>query len=95
MAVNEYVLGTPVELTVTFTNLAGDPTDPSTVVCKVKKPDDTESDFTGTDLANDDTGVYSTIFVADQVGDWRYRWEGSGALVAATEAIFTVWSAFS
>jgi hypothetical protein len=93
VAVNQYVLGTAIEVSVAFTNAAGAPADPTLVTLAVTDPAGAETTYDD-ELSNPAVGSYLTTFVADQVGDYRYRFEGTGALVAATEGVFTVWSSY-
>jgi hypothetical protein len=56
--------------------LVGTPTDPTTVVCKVMKPDGTEGLPTASSTV---TGLWKATFTAAADGDFYYRFTGSGA----------------
>jgi hypothetical protein len=70
-------------------NLIADPTE---VVCKVMKPDGTVLEFTAADaeLVHDSVGTWTLQLDIDEPGLWRYRFEGTGDVVAAEEASFVV-----
>ena len=53
-----------------------------TVTLRIKKPDDTEVTPT---LTNDATGVYTYSLLLEQTGDYVYKWESTGEVVAASE----------
>lgn len=84
-----YDRGQTVKLTTAFTDAAGVPANPTTVICKVEKPDGTETTYTAASspaIANPSTGTYTLIINVDQSGMWTYRWEGTtGSTVAADE----------
>lgn len=83
-----YYGGSEVKFTATFKNDDGDETDPSTIVFKIKSPnEDTDSYTYGTDseVVRVSTGVYSYQQVVSTVGEWFYRWSGDGAVNAAIE----------
>lgn len=74
---------------VSFTDAAGTPTDPTTVTIRLLHPDGaTETTYAyGTDaaLVRDDVGAYHADYLIDAVGYWGWRWEGTGAVQAAVE----------
>lgn len=94
MAVNEYVRGASVVVFVTFRDADSTDADPGDVNLTITGPDGVELAYAKADLASNATGEFELTLVADQVGDWHYRWEGSGAFVAASEGVFTVWSSY-
>lgn len=81
-----YDVGDQVRLTGTFTNSNGAAAN-TTAVCTVRKPDGTTSTPSVTDGA---TGVYTADVTLDQAGRWRYRWSGTGDVIAAGEDSFDV-----
>lgn len=82
--------GELVRLTASFTNPAGAAADPTTVVLRVKAGDQAEETVTNT---KDSTGAYHGDYSVPWAGPaFRvlYRWEGTGAIVAALEGEFEV-----
>jgi hypothetical protein len=59
--------------------LVGTPVDPSTVTCKVAKPDGNEATLTA---VSTQTGRWTAAFTPTLDGDHFYRFSGSGAAVA-------------
>lgn len=84
--VNEYDLGDLVRVSATFTNSTGTPTN-TTVTLRVRKPD---ASVTTPTAVSDGSGAYHYDIAVDQPGIWFYRFEGTGAVQAASEAEFTV-----
>lgn len=85
---SSYLEGNIVKLTASFTDEDGDAADPTTVVLKIRKPDGTlEEDITPT---NDAVGSYSYTYTPATVGKYYYRFEGTGAIVAADDGDFRV-----
>lgn len=87
MAIHEYIIGNRVRMSAAFTTAAGAAVDPTTVTLTVRPPSGAASTPSP---AKDSTGNYHADVTPDLVGDWRYRWIGSGALVAAGEGEFLV-----
>lgn len=83
----KFDIGDSVRLTATFTNLAGSLTNPTTVVCTIRRPDGNSSTLSN---STSSTGVYTADVTVDQSGEWNYRWSGTGALVVAEEGSFYV-----
>lgn len=83
---NVYDTGDKIRLTATFT-VDDAVTDPTTVTVKVLDPSSNETSATPT---NPSTGVYYYDVSLDEAGDWYYRFEGTGAAVAAEEVTFNV-----
>jgi uncharacterized protein YfaS (alpha-2-macroglobulin family) len=84
-----YQKGQTVKLSVAFTNAAGAAANPTTVTCKVESPAGAETTYTTPTITNPSTGSFQLIIVADQMGGWRYRWEGTtGSNVAVDEGQF-------
>lgn len=61
--------------------------DPDTVVLKVRLPDATVSE---PEVVRDDIGQYHADVVLGQPGRWFWRWETTGAYIAASEGTFVV-----
>ena len=86
--------GTAVTMTGTFKTSSGDFVDPTNVRLLYKPSGGavTVKSTTAAELTHPSTGVY-TFWVAtltSQVGEWAYRFEGTGAAVAAGENEFSV-----
>lgn len=96
MAVPEFDVGDVVRLSVAFKDIDLDPADPTDVTLKVLpmlSTDDEETFTLEADEVVDDTTAVGAFYFDYEVsnhGDHRWRWEGSGALVAAVEGVFTV-----
>ena len=83
-----YDYGDQVRVTCTFTNLAGSAADPTGITFKWRTPAGTTSSYVyGTDaeLVKSATGIYYVDLTLNVEGTWYYRFEGTGALVAADE----------
>lgn len=80
------VIGNVVVLTSTITGPSG-LVDPTTVVLRIKPPDDIVLVLTPT---NDSVGVYSYLFTPTQVGMHYFRFEGTGVAVFAEQHQFLV-----
>lgn len=84
--VNLYDKGQGVELEAHFKK-DGVLSDPSSMVCKVRRPDGTEEVLSTT---HPSVGVFRAEVVADQSGDWYYQFVGSGSVAAGDEHRFRV-----
>lgn len=82
MAIDAYDIGDTVRLTATFTNESAANADPTTVTVSIRAPDGTVTTPTATQSS---TGVYYCDLAVTMAGVWRYRFAGTGALVAAGE----------
>lgn len=74
-------------------NLAGTAIDPTTLTCKIRKPDRTVTTYVyGTDveLVKSATGTYYVYFSVTLDGVHRYRFSSTGTGQAANEAEFEV-----
>lgn len=93
MAFNIYELGNTIRLKVTFTNDAGVPVDPTAVVLRIIPPDQVEQTKhypTPTDITRLSTGIYIYDLVDNEVGNYFYRFEGSGDWSSAADGQFKV-----
>lgn len=80
-------------ITNTFTNLAGDATDPTAVTCNVKSPSGTTTVYTyGTDanLTKLETGVYALDLPLTESGCYKWKFNGTGALIASDQGRINV-----
>lgn len=87
MADEPYDIGDTVQLTGTFTDANGALADPTTVVCRLLKPDGTTATLTATKQS---TGVYTATATIDQDGTHWFRFTGSGTVGASDEDILKV-----
>jgi len=79
-----------------FATILGTPTDPTAVTLTILRPDRTilvygwpSAGADGT-LVRESAGRFYTELVLNQAGVWRYRIEGTGAVVAAAAGTLTV-----
>ena len=91
---NEYTIGTAVKMTSTFT-VSSTNTDPTTVTLQVTDPSGNTDTYTyaGGTVDKDAAGIYSKTITPDEAGYWKYRFVGTGAVVAANSFKFYVISA--
>lgn len=69
-----------------FDDASGTATDPTTIVLKYINPAGTVTTLTyPTGIVKDATGRYHYDLTLNASGTWAYRWEGTGAVVAAGE----------
>ena len=91
---NTYQPGNIVNMSVLFTTNAIPPVpvDPTTIVLRVTDPSGVETDYTygPSNIIRVGTGNYSMALEVLLNGPWTYRWEGTGAVVAANENRFLV-----
>jgi hypothetical protein len=84
-----YVVGSPVYLSAAFTDINGNPIDPTTVVLNLTLPDGTSSGALAT--IKDSVGNYHCIYTPTESGIYQYYFAGSGTNPAVQLAdIFTV-----
>jgi len=62
-------------------------TDPSTVTLKVEDPSGNIDTYTYAlaEITKSSTGNYYKDVTVDEEGTWKYRWAGTGTVVAADE----------
>lgn len=89
------VIGNLVRTSVVFTEVAtGTPMDPTPASLQVRTPDGTETTYVygveGSPIARDGLGTFHADFIETQANRWRFRWVGSGAVIAAGEKPFDV-----
>jgi hypothetical protein len=86
------IVGGLAELRADFTNLAGAPTDPTTVTLKIKKPDGSVVTLTTPTVVNDTTvlGGFYYDLTLDQAGEYTFLFEGAGAVQALDWESFIV-----
>jgi len=91
MSINTYDKSDSVRVQATF-SVDSVNTDPSTITLKVKNPAGTTSTYTyaGGTITRSAAGIYYKDITIDDDGMWYYRFEGTGAVVAASEHSFKV-----
>jgi nitrogen fixation protein FixH len=89
-----YDIGDRPTVTAKFTDAAGTPTDPSTVVAIVRTPAGVETTTTTPNAAIVNTAVGTWAFTLptafDAGGNWRVRIKGTAGLIAAAETTLAV-----
>lgn len=84
---NSYNIGTAVMMTGTF-SVSSTNTDPTEVTLEITHPGGTVDTYSTTDLTNSGTGVYSKTITPDEAGYWKYRFAGTGTVIAANSFKF-------
>ena len=73
-------VGDLIRITGTWTDSAGDATDPNTVLASHKDPSNVEISLTSTTgITKDSTGVYYFDMDLDEEGTWKYRFYGQAS----------------
>jgi hypothetical protein len=82
--------GTKIRLSGSFRNLAGTLTDPTAVTLTIQPPDGV-ADETPTPTSSS-TGVWTSDYdtTGKASGLYRFRFDGTGVLIAASEDVFEV-----
>jgi hypothetical protein len=87
--INEYDIGTGVVMEARFTK-AGVAANPTTVTLTVKPPDKDDPDIVVEDVENPEVGLFIGEIEVTDHGDYYYRFQGTGTVVAAREGRFRV-----
>ena len=84
-----FAAGSPVLLSVTYFDVAGEATTPISPSLVLKPPRGAKSTVTSFDLAEDEVSLDHT-FTPTVVGRWAYQWSGTigGVLVVSPPAYF-------
>jgi len=88
----EYNNGTPLRLSATF-SLLGVPTDPTSVVLRLRKPTGSLLAYTfgaGPSIVRTGPGVYHCDLLEYLRGQWFLQWEGTGTVPVWVEDTFTL-----
>lgn len=83
MTIGVYDLGEPRRLDAAFTSAEGAAADPTTVTLRITKPSGaviTDNYGSPSAIARTGTGTYYYDATLDEVGSWRWQWEGTGAV---------------
>ena len=90
----QYILGSQLYISGSFTSAAGDLVDPTGVLFKYKLSNGSTTTLTyGVDaaLVKDGTGLYHVYFTPGTAGTYYFRWETTGTTtVGAYEGSFTI-----
>lgn len=86
---NAYNYGTAVTVSGTF-SVSSTNTAPTAVSLEITDPSGNVDTYTTSDLTNSATGVYSYSFTPDEAGRWKYRFAGTGAVIAANSFKFHI-----
>lgn len=88
---NHYDVGDVVRLAGAFT-VGGADADPTAVTLEVLDPSGNQSSYTWAagQVVRQAAGRFYYDLAVDEAGLWRYRWEGTGAVVSAGEGHFYV-----
>lgn len=92
-APNTYNIGTTVKCRAVFTDKdLGTPIDPTVVTFSTRKPDDSVYSLPDNDplIVRESVGIFFVLLLADLVGDWWYRFNGSTTAAVAEETHFIV-----
>lgn len=85
---NQYPTQTQIQMQATFTTVATNtPVDPTTVTITIELPDDVTivtDQYPGGNIIRTGTGVYLYYYTVIQFGQHQYRWQGLGAVIAAS-----------
>lgn len=87
---NSYDIGSVVDLSVTFTDLTGNPVNPSGVELLLQTPDGVTEIIPIGALLNPSAGVFTYANTTTQHGITYYRYQASGSLVAVADGSFMV-----
>lgn len=95
MSTTTYEVGDIARLSVTFTDINGTPTDPTTVSLLIQTPDNNQTTVSSGSITRVSAGLYYYDYTITQAGtptvpDHLYRYTGTGAITAVIESRFTV-----
>jgi len=82
------ILGSSVRASVEF-RVVGVATDPTTIAFRFRQPNGTETSYlygVDAEIVRTSAGDYYVDVAYVAAGNWRFRWVGTGAVVAAVEA---------
>lgn len=91
---NQYIVGTQLKLTGTFTNENGVDINPDRVGCSVIDPNGVRTVLDGL-VVNESVGVFSVLYTPKINGLHMYRFESTGLVEAASENSFTAQTSFA
>ncbi len=88
---DNYFEGSRVRLMASFENENHNLTDPTTVTAKVEKPNGVKTTYiylTDAELVRESQGIYHVDVDANLPKIWYFRFEGAGAVEAASQGSF-------
>jgi hypothetical protein len=85
-----YDVGDAIRLSVTFTDIDGDPTDPTNVSFVMVEPDGIETSLSVPPIVNSSVGVYHVDWMIAKPGPHYWRFIGTGDVAAVETGAFTV-----
>lgn len=89
-SINEYDIGSSVQLSAAFFNNAGILADPTAIALRVKDPTGTVTVYTGAQVTRQEAGIYSLNLALAHPGRYFYRFEGTGGVLAAADNMLFV-----
>ena len=87
-----HYVNSPIALSLNLTDASGNDYDPTTVTLKTKSPSGIDATYvygTDSEVTRTDAGDYVGTITPDESGQWFYRWETTGGVIA-TEGTFLV-----
>ena len=87
MGCNTYELDTTIQLTGTFADsLTGELADPTTITLFVLNPQGVNNSYTyaASQVVRVGVGIYTYTFTPDASGEWLYKWQGEGTVIATS-----------
>jgi hypothetical protein len=90
---NLYDYGSPVTVSVAFTDptqTPAAPIDPTTVKLRILDPNNNEQVISGASFIHPAVGNFSFTVICLVAGVWFYRWEGSGNINAVADSLFVI-----
>lgn len=84
---NNYAMDTLVQVNASFVSVVNNqPVDPTTITITITLPDDStqEATYPSGGIIRSGTGEYYYQFQTTELGIWIYRWQGQGAVIAAS-----------
>lgn len=86
-----YLEGSTIRLTATFV-VGGSNTDPTTVTLKLENPSGTQTTYTyaAGQIVRSAKGIYYRDVTPDAVGEWTYRYIGTGDAAGVAETTFRI-----
>ena len=87
---NSYEPGNAVILQGVFTDLTGNPVNPTTVICRTRDPAYALVTYSGSSVTQVGVGIYEVTITPALPGVWYYRFEGTGAVIAGGEFKFEI-----
>ena len=82
---NIYQIDTLIQLNVVFYDVAQNlPADPTAVSLFVEDPDGNVTQIPANAISRTGTGAYNSMFLPTGPGEWAYKWQGTGNVMATS-----------